>query len=79
MERIRGAAGLLLIAVVAQAPAVAAQDGGVIVVRGATIHTAAGGPIARGTIVLRDGRIAAIGTNVAVPAGARVIDATGKD
>ncbi|MGE0443443.1 MAG: amidohydrolase family protein [Gemmatimonadales bacterium] len=79
MERNRRAPLLLLAGLMARVPAVAAQDGGVIVVRGATIHTAAGAPIVRGTIVVRDGRIAAIGTNVAVPAGARVIDAAGKD
>ena len=35
-------------------------------------------PIPNGTVVIRDGRVAAAGANVAVPAGARVIDATGK-
>lgn len=36
------------------------------------------GPIQGGTVVIRDGRIVAAGPGVAVPAGARVIDATGK-
>ena len=35
------------------------------------------GEIARGTVVIRDGRIAAVGAGVAVPAGAEVIDAQG--
>ena len=35
-------------------------------------------PIPNGTVVIGDGRVAAAGANVAVPAGARVIDATGK-
>jgi imidazolonepropionase-like amidohydrolase len=35
-------------------------------------------PIEAGTVVIRDGRIAAAGAGVATPAGARVIDATGK-
>ncbi|WP_304176391.1 amidohydrolase family protein [Phenylobacterium aquaticum] len=35
------------------------------------------GEIAQGTLVLRDGKIVAAGANVAVPAGARVIDAAG--
>ena len=35
-------------------------------------------PIDNGTVVIRDGRIAAAGAGVAVPAGARVIDAAGK-
>ena len=50
----------------------------VLVVRGGTVHTAAGDPLPNATIVVRDGKILAVGTNVAVPAGARVIDATGK-
>ena len=44
----------------------------------ATIMTASSGTIPRGTIVIRDGRIAAVGANVAVPAGAEVIDAAGR-
>ncbi len=49
-----------------------------VVLRGATIHTVTNGVIANGTIVLDGGRIVAIGTNVEVPAGARVVDVTGK-
>ena len=35
------------------------------------------GEIARGSVVIRDGRIASVGAGVAVPAGAEVIDAQG--
>jgi imidazolonepropionase-like amidohydrolase len=35
-------------------------------------------PIGGGTVVIRNGRIAAAGANVAVPSGAQVIDARGK-
>ncbi|SNS24906.1 Imidazolonepropionase [Sphingomonas laterariae] len=35
-------------------------------------------PIDGGTVVMRDGRIAAAGSGVAVPAGARIVDAQGK-
>jgi imidazolonepropionase-like amidohydrolase len=35
------------------------------------------GEIERGTVLVRDGRIAAVGANVAVPADARVIDGSG--
>lgn len=35
------------------------------------------GTIANGTVVIRDGKIAAVGEGVAVPAGARVVDAKG--
>ncbi|MBI3567501.1 MAG: amidohydrolase family protein [Gemmatimonadetes bacterium] len=44
----------------------------------ATILTASHGTITDGTIVIRDGKIAAVGSGVPVPAGAQVIDATGK-
>ena len=51
---------------------------GVVAIRNATIITAARGTINNGTIVLRDGKIAAVGANVQVPAGAQVVDGTGK-
>ena len=35
-------------------------------------------PIDGGTVVIRDGRVVAAGANVAVPAGATVVDARGK-
>jgi imidazolonepropionase-like amidohydrolase len=47
-------------------------------IRNATIFTAAGPRLERATIVLRDGKIASIGTEVSVPADAVVIDGTGK-
>ena len=43
----------------------------------AKIFTLAGAPIEDGTLVIKDGKIAAIGVNVEVPAGAQVIDAKG--
>jgi len=53
-------------------------QGGAILVRGGTIHTAAGAPITNGSVLIRDGKIVAVGTNVSAPAGAQIIDATGK-
>ena len=50
---------------------------GTLVIRGATIHTLAGADIPNGTVVMRDGRITAVGTSAAVPAGAKVIEAAG--
>jgi imidazolonepropionase-like amidohydrolase len=56
-------------------PALAgAQD---IAIRNATIQTITNGVIENGTIVVRDGRIAAIGQNVPIPAGMQVIDGEG--
>lgn len=49
-----------------------------IAIRGATILTVTKGTIPNGTIVLRGGRIEAVGANVPVPPGAEVVDATGK-
>jgi imidazolonepropionase-like amidohydrolase len=49
-----------------------------VVLRGATIHTVTKGDIPNGMIVLVAGKITAIGTNVAVPANAKVVDVTGK-
>jgi imidazolonepropionase-like amidohydrolase len=43
----------------------------------AKIFTLVGSPIEDGTLVIRDGKIAAVGATVEVPAGAQVIDAKG--
>lgn len=59
---------------VAAAPA-AAQT---VAIEGGTVHTMTGAPIEGGTVLIRDGRIVAVGQNVTVPAGARRIDARGK-
>jgi imidazolonepropionase-like amidohydrolase len=63
-------------AVAAMAPAsVQGQD---VAIRGATIITLAGGDIQNGTILVRNGKITAVGTNVSIPSGVRTIDGTGK-
>ncbi len=49
-----------------------------VVIRNATIMTAAGDEIANGSIVFGDGRIIAVGTDIEAPDGAIVIDGTGK-
>ncbi len=49
-----------------------------VVIRNATIMTAAGPTLQNATIVLRDGKILALGANVTVPPDARVVDGTGK-
>jgi imidazolonepropionase-like amidohydrolase len=50
----------------------------IVAIRGGTILTVTKGTIQNGTIVLRDGKIAAIGTDVPIPAGADVVDASGR-
>ncbi len=54
-----------------------AQTEPATVIRGATIHTANGAPFV-GSIVLRGGKIVALGPSVPAPAGAKIIDGTGK-
>ena len=45
----------------------------------ARLHTAGpAGEIARGTLLVRDGKVAAVGSNFQVPAGVRTIDAQGR-
>src|SRR5262249_26290947 len=41
------------------------------------IFTLAGAPVDDGTLLIREGKIAAVGANIDVPAGAQVIDAKG--
>jgi imidazolonepropionase-like amidohydrolase len=62
----------------AQAPAAGpAAQGGVLAITNARIFPVTAAPIEKGTIVIRGGRIEALGANVAVPQGAKVIDAKG--
>jgi imidazolonepropionase-like amidohydrolase len=50
-----------------------------VAITGGTVGLGDGSaPIPGGTVVIRDGRVVAAGQGIAVPAGARVIDATGK-
>lgn len=59
-------------------PAVAADaEPSVYAIEGAKIFTVAGAPIENGTVIIRDGKIAAVGANVNVPADAKIIDAKG--
>lgn len=48
-----------------------------IVIQNATILTVTKGTIAKGSVLIRDGKIAEVGRSVNVPPGAQVIDATG--
>ncbi|MEP7339217.1 MAG: amidohydrolase family protein, partial [Acidobacteriota bacterium] len=54
-----------------------AFDGEAYAIKGATIVTVTGATIQKGTVVIRNGLIAAVGADVPVPADVRVIDATG--
>ena len=69
----------LLLAAAAVLPLAAAGSAETVAITNGTVATGDGsGPVQGATVVIRDGRIVAAGQGVAIPAGARVIDATGK-
>ena len=49
-----------------------------IAIRGGTVLPISGPAIPNGTVVIHGGKIVAVGVNVQVPAGAEIVDATGK-
>lgn len=49
-----------------------------VAITGGTVYPVSGPKIENATVLIRDGRIAAVGANVAVPTGATRIDASGK-
>ena len=49
-----------------------------IAITGGKVYTVSGATIDNGTVIIRDGRIVAVGPNVPIPEGAQRIDATGK-
>jgi imidazolonepropionase-like amidohydrolase len=67
---------LMFLSAACRAHAQAASASTSAIVHG-KIVTLAGAPIENGTVVIRDGKIAAVGAHIEIPAGAQVIDATG--
>jgi imidazolonepropionase-like amidohydrolase len=57
------------------ASALAAQT---VAITGGKVYPVSGPPIENGTVLIRDGKIAAVGSNVTIPQGAQRIDASGK-
>ena len=49
-----------------------------IAITGGTVYPVSGPKIERGTVLIRDGKIVAVGANVTVPGDAQRVDATGK-
>ena len=66
---------LALVASLLAPSVVAAQT---IAIVGGKVYPVSAPPIDNGTVLIRDGRIVAVGASVTVPAGAQRIDATGK-
>ncbi len=54
------------------------DEGPIFLIRHGTVITVAGDTIEGGDVLVRDGKIAAVGRDLEAPAGARVIDASGK-
>jgi imidazolonepropionase-like amidohydrolase len=55
----------------------AAQAANVFAIRNAKIVSVTGAVIERGTVLIRDGKIAEVGARVTVPGNAKIVDATG--
>lgn len=68
-------AAIVAIPVLAQSAAPATST--TYAIKGGKVFTLAGAPIENATVILRDGKIAAVGKDIAIPADAQVIDATG--
>jgi imidazolonepropionase-like amidohydrolase len=56
----------------------APTESGVVAIVGATIFDGTGAAPSPGTVLIQDGRIAAVGSDVKVPRGAKIINARGK-
>lgn len=64
-----------IVALLALSGSLSAQT---VAITGGRVYTVSGAPIENGTVIIRDGRIAQVGANIAIPAEARRIDASGK-
>lgn len=64
--------------IVAAALAAAAAAGETVALVGGTLHPVVGPDVAGGTLLLRDGKITALGAGLEVPAGAKVVDVKGR-
>ncbi|MBL8267815.1 MAG: hypothetical protein JNL55_15585, partial [Steroidobacter sp.] len=77
MKRILPACAAL-IAVLSSAPDRSLAAERAVLLSGADLYTVSHGVIASGELLIRDGRIAAVGSRVDVPADAERIDVSGK-
>src|SRR5215467_8646213 len=55
----------------------AAFDGDAYAIKGGTVVTVTGATIQKGTVIIRNGLIEAVGADIPIPGDARVVDATG--
>lgn len=68
----------LLFAVCATLATSAGVQAQTVAITGGTVYPVSGPAIQNGTVLMRDGKIIAVGADVAVPSGAQRIDASGK-
>ena len=78
IQTITAVAALVAVAILS-APAAAQQSGATYAIQNARIHTLEGPVINNGAVLIRNGKIEAVGDNVNIPPGADVIDGTGLD
>ncbi len=74
----RSLAGVLALAVFMTFPGLVRAQQDDYAITGGTVVTVSGATIPNGTVLIQDGLIAAVGTNVAIPPGIERIDASGK-
>ncbi len=77
MQKILKAVSVLVLSACFLQPLAAGEAAEVIYIHGAKIHTVTGGTIEDGAILIRQGRISEIGTNISKPVEAVDINATG--
>jgi len=78
VSAMRGAIRFFLLVVPTLALGAAAARAEMIAITGATVHPVSSPAIENATVLIADGRIVAVGADVAIPAGARLVDARGK-
>lgn len=74
----RRISGALALALILALPALAGAQQNDYAITGGTVVTVTGSTIPNGTVLIQDGLITAVGTNVTIPPGIEQIDATGK-
>ena len=75
MKRSVSSSALAFLAMCAMTTAVSAQT---IAITGGKVYPVSGPPIEGGTVLMRNGKIVAVGKDVAIPGDAERVDATGK-
>ena len=75
MKRSMNRSVLALVAICAMTGALRAQT---VAITGGKVYPVSGPPIEGGTVLMRDGKIVAVGKGIAIPSDAERVDATGK-